>query len=628
MIRSNQPQGERQKLEGESGSGKDTDSARPESSSVETSVASVFPGFGPPSIVHTEEDYQALLRRLDLALGASSIGVWEHSLLDDTVTWDERMHRLYGTEPTRNAVPGEIWMRAVHPDDREAALSDFTRAIESKGSYRSEFRIILPDGSVRYIRSMANYFLNGRGEPGLIGAEWDVTEDVELARALAEQRRLAEERAAALQASREQIEFAADHDYLTGLPNRRLFDRLCRQFDEGGRGIRLAVMHMDLDRFKEANDEHGHEAGDMVLKAAARAIRSVLGRRDIAARMGGDEFVIVCADPESEGELRRRAHKLIERIGRGIEFQGRTVITSASLGIASGMDRTVSSLLKDADMALYTAKRRGRGRAVFFTPDLIDREPLRIQAAELRTALRAGEIRPFYRHQQDSRTGELAGVEAIACWDQPGQPLTTLDELMPDMREMGLLPEFELTILRGVIEDLKYWQEKSFFLPRVSVCVSGDFFASPLLTEEVRQADRLASRLCFELRASDSLKDITAPTLKAATTLKSLGSQIAVSGIRDGEGSLIGLLRLRPDRLKLDNTMLSSATSELEQARVLHAVSEFAHAFGMTIVAEDTDCPEQVAMLRTMGSTTLRSSQDQPPEDRASLPLPRLPLRA
>lgn len=615
-------------MEGETAKGNPADDNAPGRSAAEPVAVPVFPGFSPSHPIHTEEDYQALLRRLDLALGASNIGVWEHALTNDTVTWDERMHRLYGTEPTRNAVPGEIWMRAIHPEDREAAMADFNQAVERKGSYRSEFRIILPDGAVRYIRSMANYFLDPRGEPGLIGAEWDVTADVELAQALAEQRRLAEERAAALQESREQVEFAADHDYLTGLPNRRLFDRLCRQFDEGGRGLRLAVMHVDLDRFKEANDEHGHEAGDMVLKAAARAIRSVLGRRDIAARMGGDEFVIVCADPESEGELRRRAQKLIERIGRGVEFRGRTIMAGASLGIAWGVDRPVVSLLKDADAALYSAKRRGRGRAVFFTPELLGREPAPFHAADLRAALQAGDIRPFYRCQEDSRTGELAGLEAVPCWNHPVHGRSGLDDHLPDLKDMGLLPEFELAMLRSVIEDLHFWQEAGFFLPRVSLCVSGDFFASPQLIEDVRRADRLATRLCFELRASESLKDITAATLKAATVLKSLGSQIAVSGIRDGEGSLIGLLRLRPDRLKLDNTMLSSSASELEQARVLHAVSDFAHAFGMTIVAEDADCPEQASLLRTMGCTTLRGSQDQFPRDRASVPLPPLPLRA
>lgn len=576
---------------------------------------------------HSEEEYQAVLRRLDLALGASGIGVWEHSLSDDTVTWDQRMHRLYGTEPTNAPVPVNLWMNALHPDDREQALSDFEHAAERKGSYRSEFRIVLPDGSIRYIRSMANYFLDPTGKAGFIGAEWDVSTDVRLAQALAEQSRLAEERAQALQESQAQIEFAADHDYLTGLPNRRLFDRLCRDLDEGDRQRRLAVVQLDLDRFKEANDAFGHEAGDMVLKAAARAIRSVLGPKDVAARMGGDEFVLVCVDMESEAELRRRGQKLLERIGRGIDFLGKPIASGASIGVAIGEGRPVASLLKDADAALYSAKRSGRGRVAFFTADMKEGPAHRWRASDIRHALETGAIRPFYIPQHDSRTGEMAGLEAVPSWDHPSLGRIGMDEVVPELAEMGLLQIFEQHVLRCVVDDLRLWQMEGFSLPRISLKVSCDGFAAPRLLEEVRRADRLASRLCFELSAADSLRDIAARTLTAATELRSLGAQIAVSGIRDGDGSLIGLLRLRPDRLKLDHSMLAESTGELDQLRVLHAVSEFAHAFGMTIIAEEANCPDQAGLLRTLGCVTLRSHQDRPPLERPAVPLERLSAR-
>lgn len=591
----------------------------------ENRYQSGFRGFDVKTRLHSEEEYQSILRRLDLALGASHVGVWEHSLTNHTVTWDQRMHRLYGTEPTADAVPVDIWMNAIHPDDREAAIADFDRAVERKGSYRSEFRIVLPDGSVRYIRSMANYFLDSNGQPGFIGAEWDVTADVELARALAEQRRLAEERATALQESREQIEYAADHDYLTGLPNRRLFDRLCRQFDAETGKRHLAVMHVDLDHFKEANDLFGHEAGDRVLKAAARAIRSILRPGDVAARMGGDEFVVVSPDAANEADLRRRAQSLVERIGQGIEFEGKVIRAGASLGIAVGQDRPVGSLLKDADVALYSAKRLGRGRAVFYRPDMQGREPAPFTAGEIRAALEAGHIRPLYRYQSEGHTGELAGLEAVAFWDHDTRGRISLEANLPELREMGLLQAFELHMVGQVIEDLRFWQGMNYSLPRVSLAISGDFFASSALADTVRRADRLAARLCFELSASDSLKDLTAPTLKAASLLKALGAQLAVSGIRDGDGSLIGLLRLRPDRLKLDPSMLDPSINELEQPRVLQAVSDFAHAFGMTIVADISGCPDQNTLLGTLGCLLLRTEDALPCLGREDIRLPRLP---
>lgn len=332
---------------------------------------------------HSEEEYQALLRRLDIALEASHIGVWEHNLATDTVIWDERMHKLYATGLTSADMPTDIWTRAIHPDDLERASAEFDAAAKSKGSYESQFRIIRPDGKIRHLRSKAKFYLNFRGEPAIIGVEWDVTADVELTKALAEQQRIAEERATQLQASQERVEYAADHDYLTGLPNRRYFDRRCQQLADDQSVRQLAVLHIDLDHFKTINDQHGHEAGDQVLCHAARMIEAAKGPDDFAVRMGGDEFVLIAVNFESEQQLAAKAAKILNGLGKGLSYQGFNLTMGGSIGIAYGEDRDCKRLVRDADMALYEAKRSGRNQV-----RLHRAEAVRLTQPEIKTASR------------------------------------------------------------------------------------------------------------------------------------------------------------------------------------------------------------------------------------------------
>src|SRR5215213_161022 len=167
----------------------------------------------------SEHEFQDLLRRLELALDASRIGVWEHSIEQDGILWDAQMHRLYETGETCRLVPASLWSNAIHPDDRERAERDFEQAIGTRGAYNSQFRIVLPSGEIRHLRSRAHFYVDAEGLPSFIGAEWDVTADVLLNAELARQKVVAEARALALEESNARIEHVADHDYLTGLPN-------------------------------------------------------------------------------------------------------------------------------------------------------------------------------------------------------------------------------------------------------------------------------------------------------------------------------------------------------------------------------------------------------------------------
>lgn len=555
----------------------------------------------------TEAEFQSLLRRLDLALEASHIGVWEHNLINNVVTWDQRMHKLYATEMIADVMPVDIWVNAIHPDDIEAASRDFEDAIQRQGSYQSEFRVVWPSGEIRHIRSKANYYLNGDGEPAFIGVEWDVTADVVLNRELARQQQIAEERAAALQASRAQIEHAAGHDYLTGLPNRRLFDIYCRALAERQDTQAIAVMHIDLDRFKQVNDEKGHEAGDLVLRAAAKAIAAAARTHDFVARMGGDEFVLVAADFGSEEVLKEMAIRIIATISDGVEFQSSRIAVGASIGIATSHGHDVEALLREADLALYSAKRSGRGQWQFHSGGLAETPELdQVLGSHLAEAIAREEIIAFYQVQRDAKTRAISGLEALARWPHATRGLLLPEVFLGHAREAGLGAALDQLMLKVVLRDIALWEAEGYLVPRVSLNLSPERLASPRLLADLAEIDIPAGRLCFEISASDRLHAPDTQTRINLRGIKERGIEIALAQLTDANASMLGLLQVMPDRLKLDHGLISPLTSRQEQLHMIHSIVELARAFNMKVTAEGVQSPDHADILKNLGCETLQ----------------------
>lgn len=312
--------------------------------------------------VRSEREFQNIFRRLQLALESSRIGVWEHDPQTDEVLWDLQMHALYQTGRTDPIVHADDWTKALHPDDIQKAMADFTQAVAHKGAYSSDFRIVLPNGDIRHIRSRAHYFEEA-GRATLIGAEWDITADIHLNRELTLQKAIAERRAIALERSHAQIEYAADHDYLTGLPNRRYFDRRLAELCEGGSARSLAILHIDLDNFKAVNDTHGHAAGDAVLRHFGLLATATLRTGDHVGRVGGEEFAVLFPDLRSDAVM-EVADRLLDSVRRTPCAHGGSTISYAfSAGVADWMPgESLQAFFERADRKLYAAKAAGRNR--------------------------------------------------------------------------------------------------------------------------------------------------------------------------------------------------------------------------------------------------------------------------
>lgn len=297
-------------------------------------------------------EQQRLYRKLALALESSQIGIWEHNLATCRVTWDRRLCELYGVE---FGAPVD-WIEHVHPSDRERALADFNDAASKKSNYSSQFRILLPDSNIRHLRSRAHYYEDQDGTPFFIGAEWDVTVDVLMQEELLRRTQQLEE-------SYRILEHSALHDYLSGLPNRRGLDRFLAS--RTSQAVPIAVLHIDLDHFKEVNDRMGHHVGDQVLRCFAARLAAVLPHNGFAARTGGDEFIAVIDDCSIE-DAQEFAETVVEAasgIRTEVEMPGINI--GASVGLAFGQ-APFDQLLARADLALYRAKETGRRRYQVF----------------------------------------------------------------------------------------------------------------------------------------------------------------------------------------------------------------------------------------------------------------------
>ncbi|NYJ12069.1 diguanylate cyclase (GGDEF)-like protein [Rhizobium leguminosarum] len=555
----------------------------------------------------SEQEFQDLLRRLELALDASRIGVWEHSIATSGILWDAQMHRLYETGETCREVPAWLWSNAIHPDDREQAEYDFDQAIATRGAYNSQFRIVLPSGEIRHLRSRAHFYVDAEGLPSFIGAEWDVTADVLLNAELASQKMVAEARALALEESNARIEHVADHDYLTGLPNRRLLDKRLAELPADRSITTLGVLHLDLDQFKQINDSHGHAAGDAVLRAAALRITAAIPANGMVARVGGDEFVIVLVNFSDLAELKRITDDLQRRLRKKIRFGQEMLQSGASIGVSWSGDRRARSLLAESDLALYQAKKLGRNRVEFFTRQL--QEDLRAKrrlAEELKLGLERGEIVPYYQVQLDARTREVIGFEALARWKHPEKGVLAPGVFLKIADEHGLAAEIDAAILKNVLEDRLFWLLQGLAVPRIAVNISASRLADPTLLGKLRKLDIPPGVIVFELVETIFLDDSDEKLLDHIGDIKQMGIDIEIDDFGSGHASLIGLVKLRPKRLKIDRQLIAEVVSSAEQRRVVGSIVEIAKALDVEVIAEGIETEAHAVVLAQLGCDGLQ----------------------
>ncbi|MCO5162957.1 MAG: EAL domain-containing protein [Mesorhizobium sp.] len=561
------------------------------------------------TLAQRERELADLSQRLALALDASKIGVWEHNTETNELVWDDRVNELYGLPQDGKPRGYSDWVGAIHPDDLDRALRDFQVAAESHGDYASEFRLLLPDGTLRHVRSKAK-FMQGSGEEArLIGAEWDVTEDVRLREDLERARFLAEMRNAELEAAKARIEHNSLHDPLTGLPNRRYLDQVLDNVAASGGGEETALLHIDLDRFKQINDTLGHAAGDAMLVHAANVLKSNVGGADFVARIGGDEFVILCLTPGGSERLSSLAENIIGEMRKPVSYHGHQCRFGVSIGIAveRGRDADPKRLLVNADIALYRAKSRGRNRHEFFTEALqAEIVGTKRMADEILNGLERNEFVAYYQPQVDGSTFEIAGVEALVRWNHPRRGMLPPGYFLKSAEELNVVANIDRIILEQALTDFRRWEAKGLHVPRISVNVSARRLQDGELIASLRDLDIPRNRLSFELVESIFLDDNDDLMIWNVNQVKELGIEVEIDDFGTGYASIVSLQKLKPRRLKIDRQLIMPIVASVKQRRLIESITEIGKSLDIEIVAEGVETMQHAEILRKIGCDFLQ----------------------
>ena len=401
---------------------------------------------------------------------------------------------------------------------------------------------------------------------------------------------------------------AALTDPLTGLPNRRLFaDRIEHALARRERsGCRVAVLFLDLDRFKLVNDGLGHAAGDAVLQAVGNRLRASLRSSDTVARLGGDEFGILLEDAESANEARITAQRVLDELSTPLPLEGRPVSVRASIGVAldrADLEMSVDELLRDADTAMYQAKGKGRGIIAMFDPSMLAHQQARLELdGEFQHAIEEGQFFLEYQPIVELSSGRVVEVEALVRWNHPTRGMLSPNDFIDLSEESGQIVALGSWVAREACRQARQWQreQKGGRQIRMSVNTSArevieSTFASGI-ESALLESGLPASCLTLEITESMMLADATA-AIATLRRLREYGVRIVIDDFGTGYSALSYLNQLPVDGLKIDRSFVQGLGVEREKNAIVRATIAFARGLGLVVTAEGIETEEQLRQL-------------------------------
>jgi diguanylate cyclase (GGDEF)-like protein/PAS domain S-box-containing protein len=495
--------------------------------------------------------------------------------------------RLLGYEPSE--LVGHSFYDFIFAPDREE-VRHLTALIHESGPTTFSYRVEKKDGSLVWFETTSRTILDvvSGGIREVVGVSRDIT-----------QRKTVEEH----------IEYQAYHDALTGLPNRRLFrDRLTVALAHARRLKHpLAVMFLDLDRFKVVNDTLGHSVGDEFLKAVAMRLQATLREEDSVARMGGDEFTVLLADLKTSNDAAKIAQKVLETVAQPLAIEGTELFLTTSIGIAlfpSDGD-TAETLLANADHAMYRAKDAGRNSYQMFTPAMNSRALERLSLeSDLRHALGRDELELYYQPQINIATGRITGVEALIRWNRPGFGVVGPLEFIPVAEETRLIVPIGEWVLNEACRQAKAWEQGRQSSFRMAVNLSPRQFQHSDLPQLIAAALELSglapSSLELEITESLAMQN-TARTIATLHRLREMGVQIAIDDFGTGHSSLNYLRSFPIDSVKIDQEFVQEIEASAADRAIVSAVIGMARGLRLRVTAEGVETERQLNFLREQG---------------------------
>ncbi|HEX7808969.1 MAG TPA: EAL domain-containing protein, partial [Thermoanaerobaculia bacterium] len=530
------------------------------------------------------------------AITASMDGI---GILDERLEFtyaNDSLAKLFGY-PDPNSLTGRSLCDLYEPHEQVRFITNIVPMVQQRGRWRGEATGLRRDG-VNFPQEISLTSIGGGG--AMVCVVRDITE-----RTYAE----------------EQIKHLAYHDALTNLPNRLLFkDRLTVALSHAQRdGSRLAVLFLDLDRFKVINDSLGHNIGDQLLQAVAARVQACVRESDTVARLGGDEFTVLLPRLQRSDDAAPIAEKIIEAVRYPFHIEGREFFTTTSIGISlfpeDGTD--AETLIKSADTAMYQAKELGRDNYQLFNA-LVNAKALQRIAIEhgLRKVLANQELAVHYQPIFDLRTNRITGMEALLRWNHPQMGAIPPATFIPVAEATGVMGSIGGWALRQACRQAKLWHDAGHRALSLAVNLSVTQLQQADLVERVKQIldeTGLAPRL-LELEITESSAMQSPETsIRTLYDLKKLGLRISLDDFGTGHSSLSYLKRFPIDTLKIDQSFVRDITTDPDTAAIVTAIIAMAHSLRLKVIAEGVEFTEQANFLRRHGCDQLQGFLITPP---------------
>jgi diguanylate cyclase (GGDEF)-like protein/PAS domain S-box-containing protein len=535
------------------------------------------------------------LRRRDAMLRQAgqmaNLGAWEieitapGDLKANQLRWSDQVYRIFGYQPGEVEVSIPFFLKHVHPEDLPKVMEQVEKTATLKRSCSIDHRIIRADGAERILSEQAETTIDGDRITRIVGAVQDITERIR---------------------AEETIKYQTYHDLLTGLPNRaQLMVRLQVELVQHEKNQKkLAVMHIDLDRFRAINDTLGHSAGDRVIRAVTERLSGLTRKNDTLARIGSDEFIILFADLLRVEEAALFARRIVETMRTPLTLDKRELYTTVSVGMSiypeDGKDAEV--LLKNADIAVSTVKEWGRNNFQFFNSALNRRTVERLLLeSNLRQSLDRGELQVYYQPQISLKTGKMIAVEALSRWMHPDLGLLEPAQFIPVAEEIGFIGAIDEWVLKTAATQNRIWMDAGFPPLCMTVNLSAHRFQQPDLVEAVKrilqESGLEPKHIDIEITESTAMRDIerSVPNLAG---LQELGIDLSIDDFGTGYSSLNYLKRFPVHKLKIDKTFIHGLSEDRNDQAIVKAVIAMGHNLGLTVIAEGVETKDQLTFLK------------------------------
>ena len=532
--------------------------------------------------------------RMRLAAQAAHFGVLEWDLLRGTTFWSAETRLIFGLPADQPATAPGVVPAFVHPEDVARVRQAWDRAVDPQGEgvVDNKHRILRPDGSMRWVHCSGRAQFEGQGlqrrATRLHGVYLDIT---------------------AQEQAREQIDFLAFHDALTSLPNRVLgLERLQQAIGAASRNAAsLAVLYLDLDKFKFVNDTHGHAVGDALLRGVASRLQSCLRAEDTLCRLSGDEFMVVLPNVKGLNQVAQACDRILTRHLDPFELEGLQINTSFCVGVVlypqdGGNGET---LMRNADTALYEAKKSGPNAYRFFEPQMNANLVHYVKTREaLALAIERQEFELHYQPQVSLRDDRVVGVEALIRWRRPGHGLIPPAAFIGAAEETGLIVPIGRWVLQEACRQAAAWRQDGWHDMFMAVNLSAVQFRHGQLEADVAQALQ-ASGLdagCLELELTESiLLQNDEALMNLMQRWKNHGIRLTIDDFGTGYSSLAYLKRLNVHKLKIDRSFLIDLQDDEQDSAIVRAMIQIARSLNLVTIGEGIESVEVATLLREMG---------------------------